>query len=430
MNSDLQLVYELCWRFVHALKRPLVQHQLLGIGIGLALGWSISQGLLILWSKRNPSSNSEHSQTKKQRFQRYTTDLLQFLLTPTLWLISVLIFQAGFRQWGWTAGLFSIAINILWIFLIYRIFLLFCFEVFPKEDVQRYRYQFFLPLFLLFLVNQILRLLTNIGQLSTVTVISLFDKPITLGAIFLVTVGAYLWIIGASLIEQVYLYCFALLNNKKPGAAQASSIILRYFLIGIGLVVLYGYIGFNPTALAAISGGLSVGIGFGLKEIIGNFISGIGLLFEGSLRPGDLVEVEGEPTTVERVSIRATTVKTFDNVEKIVPNQHFFTSTVTTYTGTDHWVRVLVPVGVSYQCDPENVIAILLKAAQQHPMVKTKPPPAVHLMGYGDSSVDFRLAAYIDLDKPDMPLTVKSDLYRAIWIALAENNIEIPFPQT
>ena len=431
-NLDLIPIYELFWRCLHALGRPLVQLQLLGIVISLVLVWLIAQGILIQWRRlflaiNEGEINEGKLNDDKPSFKNYATNLLSFMLTPVIGLMAVSGLQTGFIQWSWRAGLITVAIEILWTFIFYRGFLLIYYEIFPSAEVRRYRYQFFAPLFILFAINTILSLLTDIDKLSQVSVIRLFDSPITLGAIFVITVGIYLWIIGATIVEQTFLYVFSRIAKQKTGAARASSIILRYFLIGIGIVLFFGYVGFDSTALAAVSGGLSVGIGFSLKEIIGNFISGIALLFEGSLRPGDTVEVEGETTTVETVSIRATTVRTFDNVEKIVPNQHFFTSIVTTYTGTDPIVRVLVPVGVSYRCDPEKVIEILLNVARQHHLVLTDPQPNVHLMGYGDSSVDFRLAVFIN--NPNIQITVRSDLYRAIWKALAVHNIEIPFPQ-
>ena len=427
VNLNLRPIFELIWRFLHALERPIVQIQLLGIAISLTLGWLIAQGILILWQKRFPKINDQELSDDKPSLKYHVTNLLRFLLTPGLGLMAVSFLETGFIQWVWRAGLITVTTKILWTFFFYRSFLLICYEIFPSAQVRRYRYQFFAPLFILFVINTILSLLTDISQLSQIAVISLFDSPVTLGAIFVITLGIYFWVIGASIVEQLFLYLVFLLTGQKTGAARAISIIIRYFLIGIGIILLFGYVGFNPTALAAISGGLSVGVGFGLKEIIGNFVSGIGLLFEGSLRPGDMVEVEGEATTVEKVSIRATTVRTFDNVEKIVPNQTFFTSTVTTLTGTDPIVRVLVPVGVSYNCDPEKVIDILLDVAQQHDQVQTNPKPFVQLMGYGDSSVDFRLAVFIN--NPAIRFTVRSDLYRAIWKAFAAHKIEIPFPQ-
>ena len=426
-SSDIILFYELIWKFLHALERPVVQVQLLGIFISCSLGWLITQGLWIQWQKRFPTIKDLNWSDYKPSLKFYITALLQYLSTPILSLVGVYFLQIIFIWWGWRAGLITVSQQILGIFLFYRLFLLIGYSFFPSNMVTRHRRQFLAPLLILYITNTILTLLTNTQNLSRVEVTRIFDGAVTLGTIFLMTVGIYLWVVAVSIVEQIFLYINFLLSQKKTGAAKATSIIIRYSLIGIGIVLFFGYVGVSPAAVAAISGGLSVGIGFSLKEIIGNFLSGIALLFEGSLRPGDTLEFEGEPTTVQKVSIRATTVKTLDNFEKIVPNQYLFTNIVTTYTGTDKIIRVLVPVGVSYDCDPEKVIDILLDVARQHHQVQTDPKPYVQLMGYGDSSIDFRLAVFIN--NPDMRLNVRSDLYRAIWKALAVHNIEIPFPQ-
>ena len=181
------------------------------------------------------------------------------------------------------------------------------------------------------------------------------------------------------------------------------------------------------TTLALISGGLSVGIGFGLQEIVANFISGIVLLFEQSLRPGDVVSMENEMGIVKSLGIRATTVRTLDNVEVIVPNQAFLTSAVTTYTKSDRIVRVKIPVGVSFGSDPKEIREVLLTIARQHHLVQEKPEPAVRFIGFGDSSIDFQLEIW--LDDPMLAMTIKSDLRFMIWKAFAKRNIEIPFPQ-
>ncbi len=426
-SSDIIILYELIWKFLHALERPVVQVQLLGIFISCFLGWLITQGLWIQWQKRFPTIRDLDWSDYKPSLKFYITALLKYLFAPVLSLVGVYFLQIIFIRWGWRVGLINLSQQILGLFLFYRLFLLIGYSFFPSNMVTRHRRQFFAPLLVLYIINTILTLLTNTQNLSRVEVTRIFDGAVTLGTIFLMTVGIYLWIMAVSIVEQIFLYTNFLLSQKKTGAAKATSIIIRYSLIGIGIVLFFGYVGVSPAAVAAISGGLSVGLGFSLKEIIGNFLSGLALLFEGSLRPGDMLEVEGEPTTVQKVSIRATTVKTFDNFEKIVPNQYLFTNIVTTYTGTDKIIRALVPVGVSYQCDPEEVIEILLNVAHQNHQVLTEPKPSVHLMGYGDYSVDFRLTVFIS--KPDIRLNVRSDLYRAIWKALAAHNIEIPFPQ-
>jgi small-conductance mechanosensitive channel len=171
-----------------------------------------------------------------------------------------------------------------------------------------------------------------------------------------------------------------------------------------------------------------VGIGFGLQQIVSNFISGILLLFEGVLRPGDVINVDGDTCQVKKLGIRATTVlKTSDNSEQIIPNQTFFTQNVTTFTGSDRLVCLYLQVGASYNCDPQKVMDILIQVACQHPGVLKVPSPSAVLISFSESSLDFELSFW--LDDPLIGKTITSELGCAIWKAFAENGIEIPFPQ-
>ncbi|MFN5516382.1 MAG: mechanosensitive ion channel family protein [Cyanobacteriota bacterium] len=209
---------------------------------------------------------------------------------------------------------------------------------------------------------------------------------------------------------------------------RAALILSRYFLIGLGVVVIVGYIGVNPTAFAAITGGLSVGVGFGLKEVFSNFISGIILLFERSLKPGDLIDVEGKLGIVQTLNMRATTVKILgDNSEKIIPNQTFFTTNVTTYTGSDRLIRYSLSVGAGYDCDPDQVLELLLDIAGSHPEVLTAPAPSAFLSEFADSSIAYSLN--FSLADPTTRLRVKSDLSRQIWRRFKAEGISIPYPQ-
>ena len=153
-------------------------------------------------------------------------------------------------------------------------------------------------------------------------------------------------------------------------------LILRYLLIGLGVLWLGNQIGLNGTAVAAIAGGLSVGLGFGIKEVFSNFVSGIWLLFEGSVRPGEILLFQGDPVEVRRLGLRAATLwRNRDNVELVVPNQIFFTDTTTTYTGTDSTRRSEVLVGAAYRHDPDQVIALLEQVANANSRVLAQPAP-------------------------------------------------------
>ena len=209
---------------------------------------------------------------------------------------------------------------------------------------------------------------------------------------------------------------------------KALELILRYTVIGLGIVSVCYYIGINGTALVAVAGGLSVGIGFGLKEIISNFISSLWLLFEGTVRPGEILMVNGDPCTVRKLGMRATQLRRGrDGAELLVPNQNFFTQEAESYTAEETSRRDSVVVGAAYHHEPKQVIAILEELARQHEKVLQYPPPAAFTIDFADSSINYRLLFWVR--NPLEAFGVGSDLRQAIWRSFEDNGIGIPFPQ-
>jgi small-conductance mechanosensitive channel len=157
-------------------------------------------------------------------------------------------------------------------------------------------------------------------------------------------------------------------------------------------------------------------------------VSGICLLFEGVLRPGDLISIDGNTAEIKKLGIRATTVTIIkDNSEKIIPNQKFFTDILTTFTGSDRIIRNSITIGASYDANPQKVIDLLLALADDHIHILKDPKPSAFLIEFADSSINYELTFF--LDDPTIGKTVKSDLSRQLWKRFAENDIEIPFPQ-
>jgi potassium-dependent mechanosensitive channel len=186
-------------------------------------------------------------------------------------------------------------------------------------------------------------------------------------------------------------------------------------------------LGFDLTALAIIFGGLSVGIGFGLQDLVANFISGILLLFERTLRPGDIIEVGGNRGTVSQLRMRSTVLRTFDNVEIFVPNKTLLTSSVHNFCHTNRTVRRTVSVGVSYDSDPRQVRDILERITTSHGLIMKDPAPAVLFTGFGDSSLDFDVNFWIE--DISNALRVVNDVHFMIFSEFKKAGVEIPFPQ-
>ena len=415
-------LYDFFTKILIFLDRPAVRIQLLAILLAILLAWFLK--------------NQRESRIKKQQLQlpkffetsaRRLFIILNYLEFPLLSLTTILITRRLLLSQGLLTGLLTTVINLFGIWLCYRFFLGILYAFFDQSAIRRYHYRFYAPLFALYVMVRILSYLTNLEELSDVVLTEVITSELTIGSLFNAIVGLYIWI-GALAGTQDLLY---LLITKRtttqPAVVEAVLASTRYILIILGIIVVLRRLCLNATTVAAITGGLSVGVGFSLQEIIGNFISGILLFFEGALKPGDVVEVDGEISVVKRLSIRATTVQNFNHVEKIVPNQKFLTSSVVTYTGSDRINRYLIPVGVSYKSEPEVVIEILLKVAKEHPNVLKKPKPVVFFIGFGDSSLNFELSVW--LDNPIIQKPVTSELNQAIWQAFAQNKVEIPFPQ-
>ncbi|WP_394730973.1 mechanosensitive ion channel domain-containing protein [Altererythrobacter sp. GH1-8] len=256
--------------------------------------------------------------------------------------------------------------------------------------------------------------------------ISVWDSLVAASVLLLVIIGA--WFITrfiAALIKRA-----SKLDSTQQLLLQKISTIIVWaiaFLIGIDIL------GIDLTALAVFSGAFGLAIGFGLQKTFGNLISGILLLLDKSIKPGDVISVTdgaGNESVgqIRKIGIRAISVITRDRTEHLIPNENLMINQVVNWSYSSRDVRVKAPVGVSYGSDLKLVEKLLYEAARDCPRVLKTPPPRVNLMGFGDSSVDFDLRFWID-DPEEGLANIRSDVYMRIWELFKEHDIEIPFPQ-
>ena len=211
------------------------------------------------------------------------------------------------------------------------------------------------------------------------------------------------------------------------GVSYAVSTLIRYGIILIGFVVAILALGVDLNRVTLIAGALGVGVGIGLQNAVANFVSGLILLLERRIHVGDSIQIGDLQGQVRAIGSRASTIRTWDGAEVIVPNAGLTSERVTNWTLSDQLRRVAVPVGVSYTADPEGVMAILGDVARSHPKALPDPAPAVLCTGFGESALNFELRVWTA--RSAEAESVSSQLAVAVHAALTAAKIEIPFPQ-
>ncbi|MFZ9850007.1 MAG: mechanosensitive ion channel family protein [Vulcanococcus sp.] len=298
----------------------------------------------------------------------------------------------------------------------------------PPQRLHQLNSRLLRPFYLLLAIGLVVNQLASLSDLAVIPLGQVLGVKVSAGKAFNALLVIYLVLVGCGPPAAGLAWLLQRAVGISESSRKATELLLRYAVVSLGLVGVAVHLGINSTALIAVAGGLSVGLGFGIKEVFSNFVSGLWLLFEGSVRPGEVLMVDGDPCEVRRLGLRATLLwRDRDNAELLIPNQTFFTEATTTYTGSDRMRRCQVSVGAAYHHDPATVIALLEATALSVAQVLPKPAPKALLLHYGDSAIAYALRFWIT--NPMNNSSICSEVNQAIWHAFAEHNIEIPFPQ-
>lgn len=414
------------------LERPVVQRQLgaflFVLFFSWLLPWLLRRTLNQILARRKAHRQGARPAQPNWQFEvARWAKAIEYTFFPLLGLLLGQVVVTLFAGTDWRTGLLERVLPLFWLLLIYRILAGLLAAVFAPIRAQLYQWRFLVPISLILTISILSTGLESTFPLGEVVLVTMLDTPVTLRALFTASIILYIFITVAWLLSDLIGRLFFASGDLDQTASNAVLTLSQYLIIGIGIISAVGALGFNLSALALIGGGLSVGIGFGLQELVANFISGILLLFERTVRPGDMIEVGGQRGVVGQLRMRATVIRTPDNTDVFVPNKNLLTSAFVAYTQTDRVVQRVLRIGVSYGSDPTKVRDLLLGVANRHGLVMKKPEPVVFFVGFGAASLDFDLS--VSLNDPTSAQRVVSDLYFMIWNEFGKQGITVPIPQ-
>ncbi len=269
--------------------------------------------------------------------------------------------------------------------------------------------------------------LVSLKSLLNIPLFTLANTSVTLLSLAVFVLLLIIFVTGASYLKKILRDRILPRFVQDEGLQYTLSRMSQYSVVVIGILVSFQFLGVDFTGLAVIFGFLSVGVGFGLQNITSNFISGLIVLFERPISVGDRVVVNGIEGDIEEINIRATKVKTLENISIIVPNSDFVSKDVINYSHGDPTFKLIIDVGVAYDSDLDLVLQALDEVARESTSVMKRRKHDIHLRSFGDSAWNMKLIVWIPNVKNRY--AIQNELNQAILRKFNEHGIDIPFPQ-
>lgn len=267
--------------------------------------------------------------------------------------------------------------------------------------------------------------LSTLGNILNYELFTLGERAISLTSVLIfIAILCFSWGLSRYIRR---LFDQRLASRFQRGTDHTLKRLIHYSIVFLGLFIGIDFIGIDLTSLAVVASFLSVGIGFGMRNIASNFISGIILMIEQPISVGDIVTVDEEIGRIINIGMRATVVRTVDNQEIVMPNSTFLEENVINWTRGERKSRLRFPVGVAYGSDVELVRETLIETAKNTDNVMDDPEPRVIFMEFADSSLNFEVRVWVE--DADYRIQVRDDFNTAVNEAFAEKGIEMPFPQ-
>jgi small-conductance mechanosensitive channel len=353
------------------------------------------------------------------RWRRYVDGPLDVLL-PLLWLLLVgIAWQAAVLQ-GWPERILEIAASLLMAWVVIHIASRLISNPIWARAVAITAWTV-AALNILRLLDPTVALLDSVAIQFGAVRISLLTVTKSVFAL-----AVLLWL--ATVLSETLESRLRHSPNLTPSVQVLFGKLLKFSLITVAVLAAISTTGLDLTALAVFGGALGVGIGLGLQRVVANLFSGLILLLDKSIKPGDVVAVAGTYGWVNTLGGRYVSVVTRDGIEHLIPNEEFITTRVENWTHSDSQIRLKIPVGVHYGSDVERALEICVECAKELPRVLKEPAPVCQLRSFGDNAVELELRLWIG-DPMNGINNIRSDVLRRIWHAFHAEGIELPYPQ-
>ena len=353
---------------------------------------------------------------------------LQRILTPLTTLVGVLVGRALLANQGMSVRVLDLAVPLLISLATIRIVVYFLRKTFRPGPVVKAWENLIATSVWIVVALHLLGWLPAVLQGLDGMAMEMGGKRISVLAVGkLVLAVAVLWMLAlwlARLIENRISQAEYVNASMQVAMVKLS----KFLLLLLAFLLALDAVGIDLTALTVFGGALGVGLGFGLQRIASNFISGFIVLFDRSIRPGDVITIGDKFGWVQELRARYVVVKDRDGVERLIPNEMLITNEVINWSFSDRKVRLKIPVSISYDNDPEQALTLLGEAAMANPRVLADPEPATRLIAFGDSGIELELRVWIEDPQSGMA-NVRSDINIAIWRAFKQAGIVIPYPQ-
>jgi len=354
------------------------------------------------------------------RFVRPVTQVLAPLALPVIWLTLQWFSVVAAENAGWTNHLIRIVVSLLTAWIIIRL---------GSTLIRNAAWSRAIAVAAWTIAA------LNITGLLDPTAAVLDTMALNFGEVRISILGVFKAIIALSVLLWLAGYFSKLLERRlsaMPGVTPAAGVLFgklfRVVLFTLAIVVAMDSVGIDLTAVAVFSGAIGLGIGFGLQKVFSNLISGVILLWDRSVKPGDVIAIGDTYGWINALSARYVSVITRDGTEHLIPNEELISQRVENWSFSNRLVRLRMPIGVSYDCDVNKAIEVSIEAASEIDRVLPEPVPACHLIDFGDNAVNLELRVWIN-DPRNGLTNVKSAILLGVWGKFKEHGIAFPYPQ-